>query len=357
VGSPERNVVEALRALGIAEEVIDRAVARGDPEGAIFESVLLPWQAERTLSAADIEADGGLAADEVRALVATMGLPVPEAGQPAFTPDEARVFVELERLRDVWPPELATQLFRVYGRLMNRIAQSSVQLFRVYVERRLRAEGGDSLATARALESAFASLVPLADPVIIGVYRRWVEHELAQQVIHEAETRSGESLPGGVEVAFLFCDLKDFTRFADREGDEAAVAAIDRFLGVVARERGARCRFQKTLGDGVMLSYDDPAEAVTCGALIIAGMRADGMPGVHASVHQGVAIVREGDYYGGTVNVAARLLNAAGRDELVATRPVVRACRDGFSWEEAGTVRVRGVRDPLEICRLESAVP
>jgi class 3 adenylate cyclase len=46
---------------------------------------------------------------------------------------------------------------------------------------------------------------------------------------------------------------------------------------------------------------------------------------VHASVHVGTAIARDGDYFGGAVNLTARLLGAAGRDELVATRPVVEA--------------------------------
>ncbi|HEY3190633.1 MAG TPA: adenylate/guanylate cyclase domain-containing protein [Solirubrobacteraceae bacterium] len=351
--SSDRDVVETLRALGITQELIDGALERGDPQGAIFEAVLLPWAAERTVSAADVEAAGGLAVAEVQALMAAAGMPAPEAAQPAFTPAEAHVFIELEGLRDVWPPELATQLGRAYGRLLARLAQASVQVFRVYVERPLRAEGGDSPATAEAIHRALAGLVQLPDPLLIGVYRRWVEHELAQEVIREAETRTVLTLPGAVDVAFLFCDLKDFTAYADREGDEAAVTAIDRFAAVVSAERGERYRFQKSLGDGVMLAYGDAADAVAGGARIMAGMRAhDGLPGIHASVHKGVAVAREGDYFGGTVNLAARLLNAAGRDELIATRPVVDSSGDRFAWEAAGKVRVRGVRDSIEVFRL-----
>jgi adenylate cyclase len=353
VSAPERNVVDALRALGISQEVIDRAAARGDPQGAIFDSVLVPWRAERTVTAAEIQADGGLSVASTQALVAALGLRPPRPDQPAFTPDEAHVFVELERLRDVWPEELAMQLFRVYGRLLARIAQTSVQLFRVYVERQLTSEGRDVLESARAVEAAFGSLAPLAEPLILGVYRRWVEHELAQEAVSEAEIRTGVRLPGAVSVAFLFCDLKDFTAYADRVGDEAAVAAIDRFFAAVSRRRGKRCRFQKSLGDGVMLAYDDPAYAVAAGSRIVGEMEANGdMPGVHASVHAGVAIVREGDYFGRTVNVAARLLNAAARDELVATRPVVDSCDESFRWETSGLARVRGVRDPVEVFRL-----
>jgi adenylate cyclase len=74
---------------------------------------------------------------------------------------------------------------------------------------------------------------------------------------------------------------------------------------------------------------------------------------VHASVHWGTAVVREGDYFGASVNLAARLLNAADRDELVATRQVLEASEGaGYVWEPAGTQRVKGVTDPVELFRL-----
>jgi hypothetical protein len=50
----------------------------------------------------------------------------------------------------------------------------------------------------------------------------------------------GDRLPGAVEVTVLFCDLKDFTAYADLAGDAAAVDAIDQLTGIVMRERGER---------------------------------------------------------------------------------------------------------------------
>jgi class 3 adenylate cyclase len=344
--------VETLRALGIPEEAIERAVRRGDPEGAIFDAVLLPQIEARTVSATDIESRGGLTVDELVAMVRAFGLPPPEPNQPAFTPEEAQVFVELKRLQEIWPPELGLQLGRVYGRQLGRIAQTGVQLFRLYVEPRLRAEGAGRLAGLRAVQSAFQELLPLADPLLVGVHTRWVEHELAQAAVSEAEAGvGGRSLPGVVEVAFLFCDLKDFTAYADSEGDAAAVRAIDRFIETVTRERG-QFRFMKALGDGCMLVYPDACRAVEVGSRIIDGVKAPAMPGVHASVHEGLAIVREGDYFGGAVNLAARLLAAAGRDELLATGAVVERC-GAFRWQAEGSRRMRGVQEPVEVFRLD----
>jgi adenylate cyclase len=190
----------------------------------------------------------------------------------------------------------------------------------------------------------------------LGVHRRWIEHELAQRAVSAAELHAGVvGLPGAVEVTFLFCDLKDFTAYAEAGGDASAVRAIDRFFAVVTRERGESGRFVKSLGDGAMLVYRDPVEAVAAGARVIAAMRATGLPGVHASVHRGIAIPRSGDYFGGSVNLAARLLAFARRDELLATAEVAKACGGAFAWKPAGERLVRGVAAPVTVYSLTSA--
>jgi adenylate cyclase len=349
--SAESDVVDALRAVGIPAAVIERAIERGDPEGAIFDVVLMPSIAERTVTAEEIERQGGLRVGDLQTLIGAFGLRPPAPKEPAFSAEEARVFVELGRLDDIWPPEFDVRLGRAWGPLLARAAQAAMQLFRHYAEPRLRTDDTDRLGGLRAVQSAFERLLPLADPVLLGVYHRWVEHELAQAAVSEAEA-SSHALPGAVSVAFLFCDLKDFTAFADAEGDEAAIGAVDRFFETVALERGDDARLMKSLGDGVMLAYGDAPTAVAAGARIMVRARAATALRVHASVHCGVAIARDGDYFGRAVNLAARLLDAAGADELVATRSVVGSTVDYYGWEPIGVRKMRGVAQPVEVFRL-----
>ncbi|HEU4978498.1 MAG TPA: adenylate/guanylate cyclase domain-containing protein [Solirubrobacteraceae bacterium] len=318
---------------------------------AIFDAVLAPGIARRTISARQIEADGGPPVRETLGMMAAFGLAQPDPDQPAFTPEEATAYVGLERLREHWPPQLALQLARVYGRQTARIAQASVQLFRLYVERRLLSVPDAAEPRAEAVQAVLAELLPLADPFLVGVHQRWIEHALAQEAVAAAEQESGTPLPGATEVTLLFCDLKGFTAYTDREGDAAAVGAIDRFADVVVRERGP-FGFMKSLGDGVMLSYGDTTAAVAAAIRIMDGMVAeDGMPRVHASVHRGVAIAREGDWFGGAVNLTARLLALAGGDELLASSQAA-ACAPGFPWRRLGHRRVRGVAGRVEVFRL-----
>lgn len=344
-----------LRELGVPEHAIEGALQRDDPEGAILESVLLPGREERTVTPAEVEARGGLSSDEIADTFQAMGLRRPLADEAALTPEEARVFTELEALGDVWPRDLRLQVARVYGRLLSRIARTGVQLFRLYAEPRLLEQIEDRDEQLLALRQTFKRMLTLPDPLLVGIHRRWLEYELAQVAVSGAEERLTDSgLPGAVDVTLLFCDLKDFTAFANSEGDPAAVDAIDSFAQAVDSERGPEGRIVKALGDGHMLAYDDPVSAVRAGTRIIAAMRDRYQPGVHSSAHRGIVVSREGDYFGRAVNLAARLLGAAGGNELVATGPVAEACQ-AFGWEPVGVREIRGVEEPVEVFALRWA--
>lgn len=325
---------------------------------AIFDAVLDPARGERTVSPAQIEADGGLTVDETRLVVLNFGLRAPDSQEPYFTAAEADVLVRFGSLREIWPPEIYLQIVRVYGQALAHIAQTEVNLFRLYVERNLRSASGGPLRARQAVQEAFGVLLPLADPMLLGVHRRRVEHELTQAMVREAEIRTPEGvLPGAVEVTFLFCDLKDFSAYADAHGDAAAADLIERLAVVVTGELGHHGHVVKALGDGFMLSYPEPGEAVTACLRIIEQMRGGGAPGVHAGVHHGVVLYREGDYFGRAVNLAARLLGLAGRDEIIASEAVVRATAGRFDWESRGSQGIRGFSEPICVYRLRSASP
>lgn len=350
------ELVAALIKLGVEPEAATDYVRRGDPDAGVFDAVLLPERLERTVTPASIAADGGLQAEDIAELMEAFGLPRPGPEDPTFTPEEARALLELGQLEDVWPREVRTQVSRAYGAMLAGIARAELQAFQLHTEPHVRALGGNTVGQLDALKSIVERLLPLADPLLVGVHRRWVEHELAQRAVSAAELRTNRHpLPGAVEVTLMFCDLKNFTAYAEANGDGAALSTIEHFFDVIGHERGDDGDFVKSLGDGAMLAYDDPCAAVAAGMRVIAGMRSPGLPGVHVSVHRGVVMARSGDYFGGSVNLAARLLAFAGRDELLATADVVDACRDGFEWESAGERKLRGVAAPVAVYRLRLA--
>jgi class 3 adenylate cyclase len=121
------------------------------------------------------------------------------------------------------------------------------------------------------------------------------------------------------EHTFLFTDLVGFTALTAERGDEHGVETAFAFYARVRAlltDHGAD--EIKTIGDAMMLRCSDPTSAVRLALRIVRAMDAPpALPPVRVGVHTGPAVGREGDWYGTTVNVAARLCSAAGGGEVL----------------------------------------
>ena len=84
----------------------------------------------------------------------------------------------------------------------------------------------------------------------------------------------------------------------------------------LCREFGARQL--KAMGDGAMIWAPDAARAVRLATAAVEelGSRGDLLP-VRVGVHTGPAVMRGGDWYGGAVNLAARLATAAEPNQVL----------------------------------------
>ncbi|MDP2710252.1 MAG: adenylate/guanylate cyclase domain-containing protein [Solirubrobacteraceae bacterium] len=121
------------------------------------------------------------------------------------------------------------------------------------------------------------------------------------------------------EHTFLFADLVGFTAFTERVGDDAAAdvaVAFQAKAGLMAARYG--CDVVKNLGDAVMIHSDDAALLVAL-ALRLRRELEDEVwcPSLRIGVHSGSAVRRGADWYGATVNVAARVADAAGSGEIL----------------------------------------
>jgi adenylate cyclase len=100
-----------------------------------------------------------------------------------------------------------------------------------------------------------------------------------------------------------------------------------------------------------MLAYPQPAEAVAAAMDVAVTLERSGRIAVHAGLHHGVAVFRDGDYFGRAVNLAARLLEFAQPSELLATEDVVTAAGD-YPWQHRGARSLRGFSEPLQVYAL-----
>ena len=148
---------------------------------------------------------------------------------------------------------------------------------------------------------------------------------------------------------FLFADLVGFTALAESEGDDRALEVVlelqRRVRALLAEHRAEEV---KLLGDGVMLRCGDPADAVRLGLRLVDEHRA-ALPLVRVGVHTGPAVSNEGDWYGTTVNVAARLCAVAPGGEVMVSE-ATRRMADGLGrvdWGKRELHWLRNVSEPV----------
>jgi adenylate cyclase len=157
---------------------------------------------------------------------------------------------------------------------------------------------------------------------------------------------------------FLFADIAGYTALTEAHGDEEAADLAATFslgVGALAAERGGEV--VKTIGDAVMVRHPVPAEAVGLGLVAAREVMAGhGFPTVRVGMHHGPALEREGDWFGATVNLAARVAGLAAGGEVLVTNVVRDAAAglDGVTFEGRGERRLRNVSSAVS---LFAAVP
>ena len=154
-------------------------------------------------------------------------------------------------------------------------------------------------------------------------------------------------------ATFAFADIAGFTALTEAHGDaDAAELAANfcRAMSEVAAARGGEVI--KTIGDAVMVRHRDPSEAVGLGLTAAHEVMAGhGFPAVRVGMHHGPAIERDGDWFGATVNLAARVAAMAAASEVLLTRQVRDNTRElaGVDFESRGEQRIRNMTVPVPL--------
>jgi adenylate cyclase len=152
---------------------------------------------------------------------------------------------------------------------------------------------------------------------------------------------------------FLFADIVDFTALTAVQGDDAgADVALD--LEWSARDLAAECGadFVKAMGDAVMVHGLDPEETVRLGLRLSEELFSHpARQLIRAGVNSGPAVGRRGDWFGMTVNVAARIAaHARGGELLIGESTAQAVSPDGdLVLVDRGRWLPRGALAPIRI--------
>jgi class 3 adenylate cyclase len=155
-------------------------------------------------------------------------------------------------------------------------------------------------------------------------------------------------------LAVLFADLCDSTRLYHDLGDAAAHALAAQCLTVIeevtVRTGGT---VVKRAGDGAMTTFPIADMAYQAAVEIQDALRG-GQLGIKIGFHVGPVLVADGDVFGDTVNLAARVVARSGPGEILLTGACFDAIRPEFrsSVSLLDTTPVKSRPEPIEIYRV-----
>jgi class 3 adenylate cyclase/DNA-binding transcriptional MerR regulator len=200
-------------------------------------------------------------------------------------------------------------------------------------------------------------LAPLSEQAMLAMYhaqqaRIWTaniiegfEQLLAQAGLYDRLERT--------PPAICFLDITGYTRLTQEQGDDAAAelaATLARLVQRSSVQHGGKPI--KWLGDGVMFYFRDAGPGVRAGLEMVKGLAAAGLPPAHVGIHTGPVLFQQGDYFGQTVNLSARIADYARPGEVLVSKAVADASSEtGIDFDEIGPVELKGVTTLTHLLR------
>jgi class 3 adenylate cyclase len=334
-----RRVLQRLTELGATEEELEEALRTGQISDLALDVAIRPPGETMTLD--QFAEASGLDEQRVRDTWSALGLPA--TGPVRVTPDAAAALRFLAAAGDLFQLESAQALARVMGSTSSRLAEALVAAFRVDIELPGIDSGADRWKQIDETITAGQQLLPLFIEAVNAVFRRHMVL-VSYQLWHPDEQRATVTHERTVG-------------FADLVSSTASVrSATPADLAVMVREFEARVwelvtdaggRVVKLIGDEAMFVIEDPVRACAAALDLV-----DSSPQpVRVGLAHGLVVSLYGDYYGETVNLAARLVTAADTSTVVVSDSVRTGAGDAFGFDALPERELKGFDEPVRFYR------
>jgi adenylate cyclase len=353
----QARVVGRMRERGYSLEDLKQAGSEGRLAFGFTEEL---FSAEgESLPVAEVAAETGLEPELIDRILTILGTPTERRDR--LSPDDAEALRHCARVLAAGFPLVAfLQLVRVYVQSMRRIADAEVRLFHLYVHEPLIRDAVPELQMAEEMGDLAADILPLAAPLTDYLHTRYLRYFTEQDVVGHMEsglgTDTSEIELGQVTVTLCFIDLTGFTRYTEEEGDLEALDVVENFVETVEATLPPEATIVKTIGDEVMVVSPDAA-ALTQWAVELL-RRLPERPQPRVGIHFGEAVYRDGDYFGGQVNLAHRVVGRALAGEVMVTDRVCEAIagREDLTMEPIGQANLKGFPVPTDLFLVRAAV-
>ena len=353
---PKVRLAVACERAGLPMEGIVAAIRAGRLSFAFLEGTpFRRWAVRSGPTYRQVSQDSGIPLEDLGAVLEAMGFARVGPDEPMREDELAVVpFLRHALSSGIFDLPWLARLGRAHVEGLRLITTAWGEVYQARFEGPVLAAGGDQRAAMEQAAQLSIDFLPLGDPALLAMYHRqeellWTEG-LVERIESELEAAGVLGRPGRVP-AMSFLDLTGYTRLTEERGDAAAAALAETLSVLVGRSAREHAGVPvKWLGDGVMVHYREPAGAVLSALELVAQLPEAGLPPAHVGVAAGPVVIQGGDYFGRTVNLAARIAaQATAGQVLVSQRVAESAAPEGVRFQELGELRLQGFARPVPL--------
>ena len=301
------NLLRLISARGGTIEEMRDAHRAGQLERLAAE--LLFMRDRRRFNLEEVAEVAGVELTAIQTARRAAGLPHLEPTQRSFTDCDARVATAIAAGAELLGRDRVLQLLRVVSAATARIADAAISTF-VTTAGAAALDDDEELVRTNQLAAALQS-------ELVAV----MEAMLRQHLVDLARPNVVGGQPTGFEIAHAavgFVDVISSTALAeDLPLDDLGRAILDfesTATEIVTAHGG---RIVKFVGDEVMFHASTVDDACAAALDLVHHYRSDPvLPGLRAGIADGQVLMRDGDYFGPVVNLAARVAKSATRSQV-----------------------------------------
>ncbi len=179
-------------------------------------------------------------------------------------------------------------------------------------------------------------------PILVAAFQSHLRDSVSRGMLGRAQLEAGD-VGNRQELTVCFADLVGFTRLGSRVEVLELGTVAGRLSELASSLTEAPVRLIKTIGDAAMFVSPEPGPLVGVALALVQAFEQEDLPSLRAGIASGPAVVRAGDYYGNSVNLASRVTGVARPGSVLCTQEVRDAAADDYDWSRAGRYRLKGV--------------
>jgi adenylate cyclase len=347
------RLYQGLERAGLPIDALVAAIERGELSFEFLDHPVYDRFSRLTSrSFRDVSSEEGIPLELLLVVRDAVGLAQADA-EDQMREDELQVVPLLrQQLSMGFDPAVVERMLRVYGDALRRITETEADWWRTQITQPSLASGMDMTEFLQTGAELGGEITSLAEQAMLAIYHANQEHTWNENLFEEVEEaldRAGLRSKIATSPAICFLDITGYTRLTEERGDEAAAELAARLTPLVERpaERHGG-KVVKWLGDGVMFHFRDSRGGVLAALEMLDAVANADLPPAHIGLHTGPVVFQGGDYFGRTVNIAARIGEQAAPGQVLVTQEIVdRVVPDGIAFEPIGAVELKGVSEPV----------